>query len=218
MWVRRKFHSLKLFVFGDSWPYGAELKIVSEKTFGELIASANGWEFYKYAFPGKSIHHLVLQLEQAIKEHDVTDSSALFCLTSASRSMHYLDGQWQELQIHRQQTHSQQYFKYFYSPELANHQANVNILALQHICEKYKIKDYYVSSWDQINLTLPAIDRTRFLDQTLVDILGCVFHPDKEINIDKTHPLIAPNHYHPNAQGHQVIANKLNEWIITNAS
>ena len=58
----------KLVTFGDSWPYGAELKL-GQKPFGYWIAESLGYEFENYAEKGTPIEHMILQLQEFVCRH-----------------------------------------------------------------------------------------------------------------------------------------------------
>ena len=58
----------KLVTFGDSWPYGAELKL-GQKPFGYWIAESLGYEFENYAEKGTPIEHMILQLQRYIAKN-----------------------------------------------------------------------------------------------------------------------------------------------------
>jgi hypothetical protein len=216
--MRRKFPSLmkKFLVFGDSWPYGSELDFRIEKPFPNLFAEQNQLDLGAYCVPSTGIPHLVIQLEKAIND-GFRDCIGLFCLSSTSRSITYQDNQWQEIHVNNTDPSSVAYFKYIHSLELDDFTSNCYILALQKICQQYNIDDYYVSCWSELNLYLPGIDKSKFFNEgktTLVDILGCIKdRPYEDISIDSNHPTIYPKKWHPNYTGHQIIANKLNNWI-----
>lgn len=189
-----------------------------EKPFGHLLAESMKIKLGHFPEPATSIPHMVWQLQRAIGEQVVSESMALFFLTSVSRSIYFDAGQWKEIQVNRDEIPSQNFYKYIHSEELADFLMNCYVLALQRMCQQNGIDDYYISCFDNLNLYLNGIDKTKFYQEgkiSLADILGCRIDSSEEILIDRLHPMIYPNHCHPNQQGHQMIANKLNQWINT---
>lgn len=209
----------KLSIFGDSWPAGIELRFDQrEQPFGHLLAESLGAQLGHYPRPGTSIQHLILQLQQALDEQSMAGSTALFCLTSVSRSIYFDSVKWKEIHNRNTDITSQSFYKHLYSKELGDFTMNCCVLALQRMCQQHDINDYYISCWDQLNLYLAGIDKNKFYQQgkiSMADILGCRSSSSIEIAVDRRHPMIYPNECHPNQQGHHIIANKLLEWINT---
>jgi len=207
---------MKLVSFGDSWPAGAELN-PGEKPFGQLIAEQLDLEHDNYSQPGTSIPHMILQLQQSIKDDPGSHPMALFCITSSSRSIHYDDGLlytgWKEIHISKKDAASVSYYRDLYSDQLAHFHANVYILALQQICTRHNIKDRYVFCWESFNL-MPGINTSKIYPRTLVDIIGAGMPAGrKDVLIDSNHECVKPNENHPNQKGHQKIADELTKWI-----
>jgi len=220
---------ITLLSFGDSWPAGMELNWDNgEKSFPFLIAERLDMQCSMHSHCATGIPHMVLQLENAIKfevepkRHleKSKDFIALFSLSSPSRSITFRDGEWQEIHSRSDDIYSTSYFKYIHSNELEDFVTNCYILALQKMCQAYNIKDYYVSCWSKLNLYLPGIDKSKFFDEgsiSLAEMLGCGDYSSfiQDINLDPKHPTIFPNMCHPNILGHQIIADKLSNWIKT---
>ena len=208
---------MKLVSFGDSWPAGAELN-PGEKPFVQLIAEKLDLEHDNYSQPGTSIPHMILKLQQSIKDDPGGHPMALFCITSSSRSMYYDDDYlenmgWREMHIRANDAASQSYYRNMYSDQLAYFHANVYILALQQICQRHNINDRYVFCWENFDL-MPGINASKIYSRTLVDIIGAGLLSGKnEIAIDPNHYNISPKENHPNQNGHYAIANELAEWI-----
>lgn len=207
----------KLAVFGDSWPYGCDLH-PGEKPFGQLLADKLSYEYVLCARPETSIEHMVLQLSEFVK-HMGTDTAhkALFCLTEPSRSLYFApepattsvmwDGPKQG------DTVSQAYYKYVHSDKLDYFRLNQSITVLQKICKDYNIADYYVTSfskvtWEQLDVV--GMDRTKFFDNgnsTFLDFFGCRYvDPENRYFLGSATA-------HPNQLGHELIAERLIEWI-----
>ena len=203
--------------FGDSWPAGAELN-PGEKPFGQLIAEKLDWKHDPYSQPGTSIPHMIIQLQQYIKDEPDSRPVALFCITSSSRSMYYDDDYmknmgWREIHISNEDAVSESYYRNLYSDQLAHFHANVYLLALQQICQKHSINDRYVFCWESFDL-MPGINTSKIYPRTLIDIIGAHMPSGrKDVLIDSNHEYVKPNENHPNQKGHQVIADELAEWI-----
>ena len=216
----------RLVVFGDSWARGSELA-PNEKTFGELLSERLGCEsFANYSHPASSISHLMVQLKNFLKMlqdtgRDPSEYLAVFFLTAQDRSMSYLDNDWifqtphggfstNGYQRELVASINDMYWKYFHSQELTETTVNTNLVALQTVCQKYNIADFYIPGWEQFDLW-PEIDSTR------IHTVSC----GEAINFDlgpfENNPYIHPNISHPNQLGHQKIADLLYDWIITHA-
>jgi len=208
---------MKLVTFGDSWPAGEELN-PGEKPFGQIIAEILTFDFANYAQSATSIPHMIIQLQQCIKDDPGGHPMALFCITSSSRSMYYDDDYlenmgWREIHISNEDTASESYYRNLYSDQLAHFHANVYLLALQQICQKHSINDRYVFCWENFDL-MPGIDTSKIYPRTLADIIGVGLPLGrKDVLIDSNHECVKPNENHPNQKGHQKIADELARWI-----
>ena len=207
----------QILIFGDSWPSGEELS-GNEKSFPILLSDNYQFECKRYCQPSTGIPHLILQLERALADGINKDTHALFCLSSASRSITFQNNQWQEIHARGTDVHANAYFKYIHSKELEDFSANCYILALQKMCQEFGILDHYISCWSHLNLYLPGIDKSKFLNEgktTLVDILGCGISSSfiNDVVVDSEHYTIQPNICHPNAIGHRIIAEKIADWL-----
>jgi len=93
------------------------------------------------------------------------------------------------------------------------------LIALQAICAKYNIRDYYVWGWDQIGLW-SEVDPDRIYKQTVADVFlegeTVALGGSKIMHLKNSqNKFIWPNSGHPNQLGHQRIADLLQEWICT---
>jgi hypothetical protein len=217
-----------LLIFGDSWPSGQEL-VPGEQPYGELLYSRIGCDCVKtFSVPATSIPHLVLQLNSAL-EQDVAGSKAVFFLTGVDRELIWVDNRPTEL-CPSAPTDVQWYANYN-SPELTQYRINTTLIALQAMCKKYNIEDYYIWGWDTVELW-PSVDTSKFYHTTIADefISDTTLPEDirhlwpKDTNkitnkltyISNTkNPYIWPKMCHPNQLGHQLIADVLATWICT---
>lgn len=210
----------QLLSFGDSWPYGAEL-LEGSKPYGELIAESLNIPHKNYSQPATSVEKLILQLKDAVQSSDVSNSIAIFTITSPTRSI-WVDDEhnFHEIHVRNQDPISQAYYKYIWSDDLDHYKINTVVLALQRICQQYNIDDYYVSGFTKIDLNYPGIDSSKIYQTSLTELLNCQI-PVNIVNnmdfcVDRQNPFIWPNECHPNQAGHVEIACTLGPWINAN--
>ncbi len=203
----------RLVVFGDSWPYGAELK-AGEKTFGELLHEKLGTDsFVNCSQEGTSIDHLVLQLKQYMSKADVGTDIAVFFISNPIRYMIHKEGNWDTIRPTGDKSmNTRFYYEYLQSDELDNHRANTSILALQAMC-RYSttiIKDIYLEGWSAIDWSYPSINKQKFLPKSALQMFEANMNKQtNELVKNQRNPFIYPNKYHPNQKGHTLIAEEL---------
>lgn len=215
-----------LLIFGDSWPHGDELSD-HETAYGELLGQKLNIENVKnYSMPGTGLSHMILQLQEAIKnspKHSVKNI-AVFFLSGQERFMCYHDDHVLNLNIRGPRINPENnaamaelmnnlYYKYFYSDQMRDFFMNTSVLTLQTMCVKHNIEDYYIAGWQPFNFW-PEIDVNKVYDQgrtSCRELLGMVFNNHDGVVFDN--PYFAPNIAHPNQLGHKVIADALFDWI-----
>ena len=203
----------RLVVFGDSWPYGAELK-AGEKTFGELLHEKLGTDsFVNCSQEGTSIDHLVVQLEQYMSQADVGTDIAVFFISNPIRYMIHKKGNWDTIRPTGDKSmNTRFYYEYLQSDELDNHRANTSILALQAMC-RYSttiVKDIYLEGWSAIDWSYPSINKQKFLPKSALQMFEAnMNNQTNELVKNQRNPFIYPNKYHPNQKGHTLIAEEL---------
>ena len=203
----------RLVVFGDSWPYGAELK-AGEKTFGELLHEKLGTDsFVNCSQEGTSIDHLVVQLEQYMSQADVGTDIAVFFISNPIRYMIHKKGNWDTIRPTGDKSmNTRFYYEYLQSDELDNHRANTCILALQNMC-RYSttiVKDIYLEGWSAIDWSYPSINKQKFLPKSALQMFEANMNKQtNELVKNQRNPFIYPNKYHPNQKGHTLIAEEL---------
>jgi len=207
----------RLVVFGDSWPYGAELK-AGEKTFGELLHEKLGTDsFVNCSQEGTSIDHLVLQLKQYMSKADVGTDIAVFFISNPIRYMIHKEGNWDTIRPTGDKSmNTRFYYEYLQSDELDNHRANTSILALQAMC-RYSttiIKDIYLEGWSAIDWSYPSINKQKFLPKSALQMFEANMNKQtNELVKNQRNPFIYPNKYHPNQKGHTLIAEELYKFV-----
>lgn len=206
---------MSLLIFGDSWPYGAELE-QRDLVYGELLAARLGQTCCNLSQPSTSIPHLLLQLRTALDQGH-SNCTAIFFLTGVDRDLVWHYGKTREL--NPTQPADVDWYTKYNSPELTVYRVNTTLIALQAVCAKYNIRDYYIWGWDQVDLW-PEVDTNRMYKKTVAD----VFLGDKTVAQGSSkimhlknskNQYIWPNLGHPNQYGHQRIADLLEEWMCT---
>lgn len=205
-----------LLIFGDSWPYGAELN-QHELAYGELLAIGLEQTCCNFSQQSTSIPHMLLQLRTALDQGHC-DCTAVFFLTGVDRDLVWHHGKTRELNpSHHEDV---DWYTKYNSPELTAYRTNTTLVALQAMCAKHNIRDYYVWGWDQVDLW-PQVDTARILKQTIADVFLAGETVPPGITSKITHLANSKNQYfwpnsgHPNQLGHQHIAELLQEWICT---
>jgi hypothetical protein len=201
-----------LVTFGDSWPAGAELAD-NELTFGKIIADYYSAEFFNFAEPGSAIDNMILQLDKYIKTCEINNLLAVFFLTDISRALFWRN---RKLDSIHPLDRDSWYTKYMYSNELNHFRANEAVLTLQRMCERYKIKDYYIMGWTKFPLTLSGIDHNKIYEHGTQTCLNMFGSDDSNFIYSKENQYVRPNADHPNQLGHRLIAQNLIAWIEKN--
>ena len=204
-----------MLIFGDSWPYGAELA-PDEHPYGILLSNQLGKESFTFAQPSSSIPHLVLQLRLAIAQ-GFCNTQAIFFLTGVDRDLIWSSNVPKELNP-TSPADIDWYVKYN-SQALTTYRVNTTLIALQSMCAKYNIEDYYIWGWDKVDLWA-EVDQNRIYKDTVADVfLQGANVPTGTTKImylkNSKNCFVWPNAGHPNQLGHQRIADLLREWICT---
>lgn len=204
-----------LLIFGDSWPFGAELS-QDELTYGDLLAAQRSLTLYNFSQPSTSIPHLLLQFRAAIAQGHC-NTQAVFFLTGVDRDLVWHQGRTRELNP----THPEDvdWYAKYNSPELSEYRVNTTLIALQSLCRKYNIDDYYIWGWDSV-LLWSEVDSAKIYKDCIADVFleGAILPSAvSKINYLKNsqNRFIWPNSGHPNQLGHQRIADLLHHWICT---
>jgi hypothetical protein len=221
-----------LAVFGCSWTAG--VGVLATDTFGARLADKlSATNFTNLGIQGSSNSRSVLQLLDYVKRTDipVENSIAVFLITTPSRECILLDNLRQpidetksifgvedlasvkvvDLGVNQTDEISKNYIKHFASISTLNFNLHKNVLSMQAICRQYKIQDYYIVGWDNVDLNLPGIDTDKIYHKSCLQL----FRYELPIYLMKK----APNQYlrtcgHPNELGHELIAQTLHSWII----
>lgn len=204
----------RLITFGDSWPDGCELD-ENGSPYGRLLAQKLALDFVNCARESTSNDHMILQLRDYIASGCCKADLAVFFITSPDRML-YIDEHGQDHEIYPSagdnETRAQAHFRWFHSRPQTHFRLNSTMLALQHMCQSQGMRDYYIVGWNRCVFDFPGIDLGKIFDQgktTCAELLGC--QPDQAL--DRRNPYVWPNHFHPNQAGHELIADRLYQWI-----
>lgn len=231
-----------LLTFGDSWPYGAQIQD-NTKRFPVLLADKLGMNLLDLSKNATSIDHAVMAFFNFL-EHEYDPAvtyTALFCLTDISRALAWRpivavpdrnslwvnDATTLELQVGNSVDElSPVYFKQLHSARLEIFAYHKNIVLLKLLCEKYNITDFYVHNFYDPDLEFRIVNRDRIHPTTLTQLLDTKAYkeviPDHlsveekaRMSRDLTDKNLLIQHGgHPSVAGHQVLADKLFEWIL----
>ena len=204
-----------LLTLGDSWPEGAELKF-GDKRYGELIQTALEYDkFYNYGSAGASNEDMMYQLQRYIAEsHEPGNQvTAVFFLTNPARTAHFPRFFSWEADLN---TKMKEVYLHFYRKEHEVMRSSSAVSTLQAWCSNLGFDDYYFSGWVRYPAWLPGTNTDKIWAQgneTAADWFGASKHNGEHLLDVKDNAFIRPNFAHPNQIGHELIANKLIEWI-----
>ena len=203
-----------LVCFGDSWPEGAELG--SGLRSGEILRERMRFDqFHNYGSGGASNEDMCYQMQEFLRDHwrEQDEVTAIFFLTNPARTAHW--PRFFDWDHGLEQT--KKIFQHFHTPEHEIMRSSMTVSALQHWSDRFGIRDYYFAGWVRYVEWLPGVDQSRIWrsgQETCADWFGASDH-NGECLINVEHNVyIRPNRAHPNQLGHDLIADKLQPWII----
>ena len=205
-----------LLIFGDSWPQGSELT-GTQKPYGDLLYKQIGCtDVITFAEPSASIPHLILQLNQALAQ-GLSNCKAVFFLSGVDRDLMWEDNTVRC--ISPAVPADVDWYAKYNSPKLSEYRVNVTVIALQLLCAKHCIEDYYIWGWDTVDLW-PEVNLKKIYPNTMADeFLGMADTPPATTKIiylkNSCNPYIWPNQGQPNQLGHHKIADILTKWMST---
>lgn len=202
----------KLIVFGDSWPYGAELDN-TKNAFPYVMGGLMNVDVDNRSVQGSSIDESVLNFLKMFDTEDVVQSTILFCLTSPGRTMLVRGEDIVRLTPTADELESVTYYSHLYTTDLAQFNLTRNLILLQTVCNALEIPIYFVFNWDDAP-THRLLDASKIYNKTLIEVLG--FNHGANFWEDiRGSDLIAKDGRgcHPSEIGHRRIATELSEWI-----
>jgi peptidoglycan hydrolase-like protein with peptidoglycan-binding domain len=107
-------------------------------------------------------------------------------------------------------------YLHFYRKEHEVMRSSSAVSTLQAWCSNLGFDDYYFSGWVRYPAWLPGTNTDKIWAQgneTAADWFGASKHNGEHLLDVKDNAFIRPNFAHPNQIGHELIANKLIEWI-----
>ena len=184
-------------------------------------------EFYNYGHGGTSNEHMVDQLQRYFRDYHHPDNkvTAIFFLTNPRRTAYWAkDSDFNVNGPQRQHWNSEakevfmKTWLHFYSDEVTVTRSSLAITALQKWCEITGIDDYYFSGWVKYPTWLPMVNKSKIWAEgreTVADWFGASDHNGECLINVENNPYIRPNIQHPNQLGHELIATKLQAWIVS---
>jgi len=220
-----------LAVFGCSWAVG--IGVAETDSWGaRLSAKLSITNFTNLGINGSSNSRSVLQLLDYVKrtDIDIENSIAVFLITTPARECILLDKLRQpvdttksifdvddldgftvvDLRSGQTDELSQNYVKHFTSISTLNFNLHKNVLSMQAICRQYKIQDYYIVGWSDLDLNLPGIDTDKIYHKSCSQLFGFKNLTDYSKKLSNQYLRICG---HPNELGHELIAQTLYTWI-----
>ena len=206
-----------LAVFGCSWTTG--VGVLEIDSFGARLSNKlSTTNFTNLGINGSSNSRSVLQLLDYVKRTDIPieNSIAVFLITTPAREcvIHQPDqlypGRVVDLISGQTDDRTQSWIMHFSSASNINFNLHKNVLSMQAICRQYKIQDYYIVGWSDVDLDLPGVNTDKIYHKSCVQLFGYN---------DQTHYMkTPPNQYlricgHPSELGHELIAQTLHDWI-----
>lgn len=216
-----------LVTLGDSWPAGGELKgDLGEVPYGNLLKESMQFDaLYNYGSGGASNEDMLYQLQRFIADSwSSTDQVTVICfLTNPARSAHWPRfGTWNEYD--REWKHwptdakewARELFMHFHRNEHEIMRSSSTVTTLQTWCKRHSFTDYYFAGWVRYTTWLPGVDTGKIWAQgneTAADWFGATTHNGEHLLNVNENQYICPNFAHPNQLGHQLIADRLQDWI-----
>lgn len=207
---------MKLITFGDSWPYGSDLRS-GQRPYGSILADLlNIDTWINLAEPATSNEHMILQVKKYTEQHsNVAGDIAVFFITSTARAC-YIDYHNNAVEMRPDPRAEKDslyyyYYRYFHTPGHEQFRHYTTILALQRMCEQLKLKDFYVLGWERPDFNFPGIDQSKIYNKTCTEMFIQEMKDPDTLHRDDVYIGIVGQH--PTQLGHQVIANNLYHWI-----
>jgi hypothetical protein len=205
-----------LLTLGDSWPEGAELG--NGRRYGEILRDSLGYEeFHNHGSGGASNEDLLYQLQDYIANYHAGHKqvTAVFFLTNPARTAHF------PRFISKTTTNDEikKLILHFHTPQHEVMRSSTTVGALQAWCCQLGFDDYYFSGWVRYPEWLPGVNLDKIWAQgkeTAADWFGASNHNGEHLLDVGDNVYIRPNFAHPNQLGHDLIAQRLGEWISKN--
>lgn len=210
-----------LVTFGDSWPAGVGLWPKDDKPYGALLCDRLQIKnFYNGAIPRSSVSRLLLQLFDYVSQHTtVKNHIAIFFITTPGRSL-LVDYDKSIIDFNtpppsnasnRVKNITEIYYKHLSTAPMDEFNVYRTILALQQVCSKVGIQDFYIPGWTEVKFDCPGIETQKIYPKTCTQILG--YSQAEYLAMQKVHSKYFLPCRHPNSHGHQLIADYLYDWI-----
>lgn len=208
----------KIWFYGDSWPAGAELRRISQfpyPNFPNLVAKKTGIETVNQSVEGSSQSRILYQfLDSHVEPNDI----AVFSLTAKTRRTYLTrDNEINEVQYITDETIVNDYENHMNSA--------ITVSLLYYMCRQRSVEPYFLNLFDCNWLTNAMFDEvptscwiippTESVVSMLFDydFFHCYNHHHEgslrewlDTENENVKKYIRPCRSHPNAFGHEVIA------------
>ena len=221
-----------LLTLGESWPLGAELPEASKKPYGVLLKERMHFDkLHNYGKGGASNEDTYMQLLDYITNYwsDSDDVTAIVHLTNPARNNDFP----KEYDIssgnfdvqHESKKHwpsdvkkfIQEVMLHYFDEAHTTFRSSTIVMCLQTLCKQYNVKDFYFSGWVRYNNWLAGVNTDKIWghgNETAGDWFGASSHNGEHLINVETNQYITPNFAHPNNLGHNLIADKLEKFIL----
>lgn len=214
-----------LVTFGDSWPQGGELT-GSDVPYGNLLKTKMNFDnFFNFGSAGVSNEDTILQLLDYLENYHQEQNkiTAIFFLTNPARSMHWpkhMSWNWEDEERKHWPSDAKrmvkEFFLHFHDGDRDFLRASMSVITCQQMCESLGFSDYYFAGWVRYPTWLPGVNTSKIYKEgkeTAADWFGATDHNGEHLLGVQDNKYIRPNFAHPNQIGHELIAEKLANWI-----
>jgi hypothetical protein len=223
-----------LLTLGDSWPLGAELPGAPKQPYGHYLKENMQFDILRnYGMGGASNEDTIMQLYDYIHKHWASNDTvtAIIHLTNPVRNNDFpkaYDISSGNFDVHDDSRNHwpsdvkqfiQELMLHYFEDKHTIFRSSTTLIALQTLCNTHNIADYYFSGWVKYNTWLPGVDLTKIWKagkETAADWFGASGHNGEHLTDVESNKYIKPNFAHPNALGHQLIADKMEQFILDN--
>lgn len=216
--------------FGDSWAFGCELADPVKQNYCYYLGQQLEFdEVRNFSMPSSSIGHMVWQFRTFLDtKRDDEQYLASFFLTAKERFLLdiSLDDKLPftlsprgagEHTIRRTQLAADHingfWYRYCHNDVMDIIRTNTELLALQQLCQHYKINYFFLPGWQEFEFW-PEINQAHVVPGGCKEILNLKGAQSGDFI---ENPYIKPNLGHPNVEGHRRIAKLIHRWIKSNA-
>jgi hypothetical protein len=204
---------------GDSWPHGFPGKI--EDAFPSIVANRLSIPSLNYSIPGSSIPALITQFDKWKSDNYSKNKNYLIiaCLTNDQRFFWKNDISWFNILPSGISKSAKNFYQYAYNAEAVSFYNKCCIGNLENLCRKINVPLYFLNNFKNIDTELEYQSLLKIgLAQFLAGDTDIQWDADTiqqlvDGRINNSLFSIRPIGIHPNALGHDKIANELTDRL-----